>query len=187
MPGEFTPVEIRLMQSLSVPVLNALYTEKDAGGRAMTEPGIRLLQNNQIKLDSKPSVRGAVHDNDGSTCLAWYVAGNRSTERAIREGREWSEVMQMPRHLYPGKLIDILRGSNGVYIKIRTMSRRDESHDNSPAFRSFNPSVGRMIALVINPSEALIAEEIARSRSEGRTEEAEQLQTARDEVAVRGS
>ena len=177
---DFLPVEIRLVRSMAGPVLNALFAEKQ-------ESSSRLLQNGQVKLDTEPSVRGVTHLNYGSVCLAWYVAGNRSNARQVRESSEWAAIMQMPRHLYPGKLIDIMRGRNGVYLKIRTMSRRDERHENTPAYRNFNPAVGTMLALIINPSEAILAEEIARSRQQGNPAEAEQLQTAADEVAVRGS
>jgi hypothetical protein len=118
-------------------------------------PAARAVEQGGIKLDAVPSARGAVHTMDGALVIVWYRAANEPTERAIREAAVATQVMNLPRQLYTGKLIDIKRGADGtVYFKLMAIERRDESRNGMPAFRSFNPSKGQLIEMVINPSAA---------------------------------
>ena len=128
----------------------------------------RSLENGSVKLDSVPSPvyrRGhaacgprTVHAMDGSTVIVWYRAANPPTALAIREAEVSTRVTAMPRQLYVGRLIDILRGQNGtVYFKCRTVTRQDIAHDREPAYRTFNPSKGQLLEMTINPSAEALA------------------------------
>jgi hypothetical protein len=163
-------VEHRLTLNLAVRMLDAWFTELQQGEA-------RTVAGGQIKLDSVPSPdhapRGSHTDHamDGSTAIVYYLAGNRPTPRAIREAQEWCEVMRLPRTLYIGKLIDIKRGGNGTYFKLRTMTRRSE-RDNTAGYRTFNPRVGRVIAMIVNPFEDTLAQELSTAREQGRDADA---------------
>lgn len=120
--------------------------------RLEANPTQRSCAGGQIKLDSVPSERGAVHTMDGSVVRIYYKAANPPTARAVREASRVVE-MGMSRRVYTGKLIDIKRGADGtVYFKVRTVERVDES-SGAMAFRAFNPSKGQLLEMVINPHE----------------------------------
>lgn len=130
-------------------------------------PGSRAVENGQIRLDSVASPQQAVrgqhtqHAMDGALVVVWYRAANPATPRAVREASIATEVMGLPRHLYTGKLIDILRAMDGtVYFKLRAIERVDET-THQPAYRSFNPSKGQLVEMVINPSAATVAASVA--------------------------
>jgi hypothetical protein len=134
-------------------------------------PEARAVENGQIRLDSVASpthsARGqrTQHAMDGALVIVWYRAANPATARAVREASVATELMGLPRQLYTGKLIDILRGSDGtVYFKLRAIERIDET-THQPAFRSFNPSKGGLIEMVINPSAATVAASAARMQA----------------------
>jgi hypothetical protein len=127
-------------------------------GELVRVPGTRAVENGEIKLDSVPSARGAVHTLDGALVYVWYRAANEPTERAIREASVATQVMNLPRQLYTGRLIDIMKGADDtIYFKVMTVERRDESRNGMPAFRSFNPSKGQLIEMTINPTAATVA------------------------------
>ena len=128
--------------------------------------GRRVLENGTVKLDTVPSVRGADHHMDGSLVIVIYKAAHRATDRAVREASEAVNLMSLPRQLYIGKLIDIMRGADRtVYFKVRSITRRDEG-SHQPAFRSFNPSKGQLIEMVINPHEESIQTASARAQTQ---------------------
>ena len=136
----------------------------------VAHPGVRAVEGGEIKLDSVPSTRGAVHPMDGALVFVWYRAANPPTERAVREAQVATQVMNLPRQLYTGKLIDILKGADGtVYFKVMAVERRDESRNGMPAFRSFNPSKGQLIEMTINPTAATIAAAPRESLTPGNT------------------
>ena len=127
-------------------------------------PGIRSVENGSIHLDSVPSTTEHAHGQrlehamDGSLLIVWYVAAGEASSRAIREAAAATSVMGLPRQLYTGRLIDILRSRDGtVYFKVRSIERIDET-THQPAFRSFNPSKGQLIEMTINPAAAAVAE-----------------------------
>ena len=122
------------------------------------DPARRAVETGEIKLDSVPTARGAVHTMDGALVYVWYRAANEPTERAIREAHVATAIQNLPRQLYTGRLIDIVRGADGtVYFKVMASERRDEARQGMPAFRSFNPSKGQLIEMTINPSAATVA------------------------------
>jgi len=118
----------------------------------------RVVEGGSIQLDAVPSCRGAVHQMNGSLVVVWYRAANAPTARAIREASVATQMMNLPRQLYMGKLIDIKKGADDtVYFLVRSMTRQDSANDNAPAYRAFNPSKGELIEMIINPSAATIA------------------------------
>ncbi len=109
--------------------------------------GLRAVENGEVKLDTVPSARGAVHQMDGSLVEVWYRAANPPTATAIAEARRATVEFGLPRQLYSGRLIDIKRGSDGtVYFMVKAIQRDGEG------FRCFNPSKGQLLEMVINPS-----------------------------------
>jgi hypothetical protein len=139
-------------------------------------PGLRAVEGGQIRLDSIPSpahpVRGVrtEHAMDGSLVIVWYVAHLAATERAIREAATATGMMRLPRHLYTGRLIDILRAADGsVYFKVRTVERIDEA-THQPAYRSFSPSKAQLAEMILNPSAASVAASMATAMTPERTE-----------------
>lgn len=145
MPSQ--PREMTVTQAVAVRLFDSWMR------RLETVPTQRTCAGGQIRLDTVPSERGAVHQMDGSIVRIHYHAANQPTERAIREASV-AVGMGMSRRVYTGKLIDIKRGADGtVYFKVRTVERRDERHGHQPAFRTFNPSKGQLIEMVINPHE----------------------------------
>lgn len=127
-------------------------------------PGLRAVEAGQIRLDSVGSQRGAAHAMDGSLVIVTYEAYRHATERAVREAAVATEMMHMPRSFYTGRLIDILRAADGsVFFRVRTLERIDET-THQPAFRSFAPSKGTLIELVINPGAAALADPLAAGR-----------------------
>jgi hypothetical protein len=147
-------VEFKLTDVEAVRMFDIWYNELHRG-----DPTVRRVENGEIKLDTVPSARGAVHLMDGALVQVWYRAANEPTERAIREASVATQVMNLPRQMYTGRLIDILKhGTDGtIYFKLMTVERRDESRNGMPAFRSFNPSKGQLIEMTINPTAATIA------------------------------
>jgi len=113
-------------------------------------PTVRTVEGGQIALDTVPSVRGAVHQMNGSLVQVWYKAANPATAQAISEARRATVDFGLPRQLYTGRLIDILRGGTDgtVYFKVKAIERE------GAGFRSFNPSKGQLLEMVINPSAA---------------------------------
>lgn len=102
---------------------------------------------------------------DGSTGIFWYIAGREATARAIREAAESTEMMHLPRHLYIGKIIDILRNRDGqAYLVCRSITRREEG-SGRPAYRAFNPFLGSFVEAIINPLEATMTAEMTRDRT----------------------
>lgn len=145
-------MEIKLTSAEAVVMFNAWYTELAANRTA------RAVESGHVKLDSVPSTRGAVHTMDGALVIVWYRAANEPTERAIREASVATQVMNLPRQMYTGKLIDIIKGADGtVYFKVMAVERRDERRQGMPAFRSFNPSKGQLIEMTVNPAAATLA------------------------------
>lgn len=145
-------MEIKLTSAEAVIMFDTWHRELNSNRAA------RAVEGGAIKLDAVPSARGAVHQMDGALVYVWYRAANEPTERAIREAQVATVVMNMPRQLYTGKLIDILKGADGtVYFKVMAVERRDEARNGMPAFRSFNPSKGQLIEMTINPSAATIS------------------------------
>lgn len=158
--------EIRITQSVGRRMFDLWRQELDTTNARSVESG-------HVKLDTVPSppprmrARGShtEHAMDGSTVIVWYIAGRRASQRAIREASEATEMMHLPRHLYVGKIIDVLRNQEGQpYILCRTITRRD-SGSGQAAFRAFNPQVGNFVEMVINPSEETTAAEMARNRT----------------------
>jgi hypothetical protein len=117
-------------------------------------PELRTVESGNIKLDS---IARGHHAMDGAVVIVWYRAAYAPTARAVREAAVATELMGLPRHMYSGKLIDILRASDGtVYFTLRAIERIDE-RTHQPAFRSFNPAKGQLIEMVINPSAATVS------------------------------
>jgi hypothetical protein len=140
-------MEIKLTSVEAVSMFNIWHTEKESGARR--------VEGGAIQLDSVPSIPGAEHAMDGSTVIVWYQAAEEPTARAIQEARTAVEIMQLPRKLYMGKLIDIKKGRDGtVYFLVRSMTRHDAN--GQPAYRAFNPSKGQLLEMTINPSGATI-------------------------------
>jgi hypothetical protein len=140
--------EIRITAEVAVQLFNTWMT------RLEERPDQRTAELGMIKLDTVPSINGAVHQMDGSIVRVYYKAAEEPTARAIREAAEATETLGLSRRVYTGRLIDIMRGKDGtVYFKVRTVERRDERHNNQPAFRAFNPSKGQLLEMVFNPHE----------------------------------
>jgi len=145
-------MEIRLTTSEAVRMFDIWYRELSSAA-----PATRAVESGAIKLDTFPSRPGVTHDMSGATVIVWYRAANAPTARAIQEASEATRIMNLPRQLYTGKLIDILKGQDEtVYFKVLSLTRRS-SDDNRPAYRSFNPSKGQLIEMVINPSAETVA------------------------------
>jgi hypothetical protein len=158
--------EIRITQSVGRRMFTLWREELDITNARSVESG-------HVKLDAVPSppprqrTRGShtEHAMDGSTVIVWYIAGREATQRAIREASEATEMMHLPRHLYVGKIIDVLWNQGGqAYIVCRTITRRDSGSGHA-AFRAFNPYVGNFVEMIINPSEETTAAEMARNRT----------------------
>lgn len=108
---------------------------------------LRAIENGQVKLDSVPSARGAVHQMDGSLVEVWYRATKAATPRAIAEARRATEEFGLPRQLYSGRLIDIKRAADGtVYFMVKAVQRE------GAGFRCFSPSKGQLVEMTINPA-----------------------------------
>jgi hypothetical protein len=131
-------------------------------------PGLRAVEGGHIKLDSVPSPAHPVpgvrteHAMDGALVIVWYKAQySEATARAIQEAATATAMMHLPRQLYTGRLIDLLRARDGsVYFKLRAIERLDEA-THAPAYRSFNPSKGQLIEMTVNPTAANQAEAMA--------------------------
>lgn len=139
-------MELRLTQPVAVRMLDAWAAFLEAN------PGVRALEDGSVKLDSAPQASPFIPAMDGSTVIAWYRAGGEATPQAIEEARIATEVMGLPRSLYVGKLIDIRKGANGSYMRLRTITRQTAT--GQPAYRTLNPSKGQLIELLINPTQA---------------------------------
>jgi hypothetical protein len=139
-------MELRLTQAAAVQVITSWAAFLSAN------PNIRVLEGGGIKLDSAPQATPYVPNMDGSTIIAWYKADPNAvpTAKAIEEARMATQVLGLPRGLYVGKLIDIRMGANGAYLKCRTITRQTET--GAPAYRTFNPSKGTLLELLINPT-----------------------------------
>lgn len=105
-----------------------------------------------VKLDSVPSMPGAVHKFDGSTVTVWYRSANKPTDRQIREATVAVGMMGIPRDRFTGKLIDARRTKDGsvFFLCGGVLERRDEGNNGMPAFRAFNPSKGQVLSMSIN-------------------------------------
>jgi hypothetical protein len=141
-------MELRLTQAAAVQVITAWAAYLEAN------PGIRAVEGGGVKLDSAPQASPYVPAMDGSTVIAWYKADPTAevSAQAIAEANMATNVMGLPRTLYVGKLIDIRRGANGAYLKLRTITRLTAG--GAPAYRTFNPAKGQLIELIVNPTPA---------------------------------
>lgn len=109
---------------------------------------LRAIENGQVKLDSVPSARGAVHAMDGSLVEVWYKRDQRNevTARQIAEARRATEEFGLPAELYSGRLIDIKRAADGtVYFMVKAVQRE------GAGFRCFSPSKGQLLEMSIYP------------------------------------
>lgn len=139
-------MQLRITAATAVQMFNAWATFLEG------HPGIRVLEDGSVKLDTAPQATPFVPNMDGSTIIAWYKSDPNAvtSERAIAEARMATQELGLPRSLFVGKLIDIKRGANGVYMKCRTITR--QTADGKPAYRTFNPAKGTIIELLINPA-----------------------------------
>jgi len=138
-------MEIKLTMGVAARMLEIWMAQLEANRRT------RSVEGGAVKLDSVPSARGAVHRLDGSVVQVVYKAANPPTERQIREAEVATRVV--PRQQYTGRLIDIKRGQDGtVYFLVKAIERRDEDNSDEPAFRTLNPSKGRVFEMTINPA-----------------------------------
>lgn len=86
---------------------------------------------------------------EGARVFVSYEAGNEPTERAIREA-ERSRQEGYPSRYFTGTLAGVRMTRDGSWMMtVLCDTRDDERTGQNQAFRSFNPSVGRLICVEV--------------------------------------
>lgn len=90
---------------------------------------------------------------EGALVFVSYNAGRAPTARAIREASPALEAGMNRRH-FVGKFAGLSLNQRGeVYFTVLCDNRINENTGSAPHYRSFNPSLGKLINLeVINVS-----------------------------------
>lgn len=85
----------------------------------------------------------------GSKLFVSYVAGNEPTTRAIREAARAARE-GYPRRYYFGTFTNVKLTKAGSWImNMLCENRDDERTGSSHGYRSFNPSIGNLLALEV--------------------------------------
>lgn len=83
----------------------------------------------------------------GTRLFVSYVAGGKTTDRAIREAREAREDGLSLRH-HEGTFESLhVTKRNELVFTMRSECRRDAN--GAPAYRTFNPNLGQLLSLEI--------------------------------------
>ena len=89
---------------------------------------------------------------EGTTAFVSYVAGRRSTERAVEEARPYTEDPRQPCRYFFGQIHCLFQNRYDEWCLTLFAENRDTIKDGvryQGGYRTFNPRLGKLVVLAL--------------------------------------